>query len=190
MSDGYDTEEFEEFLEDFEPEEDESEAVVRRRFRRPSTAVAARLIAPRLSNAAVTEARLQASMARASSAIKTLSSRMDTIRAETARQNLALKKDIDAVKNSMLLSALLTVVVRPESADQNSLIRWLPLAPALLNGLGPSICQGGKVMSGNTMQDLVKTGVIAVAAVELYNRNKPNATTPTTPTAQMTPADD
>lgn len=133
MSNGYATEDLEAILESLESDEsDESdemaERIIRRRGRpRINTAPGTGLVPPKPQAGYVTEARLQAALARVgaqiktnSDAIKEVNTRLSAINAEQTRQAAALKKAIAeqkketaVLKNNIQLAALLPLLIRP-----------------------------------------------------------------------------
>jgi len=119
MSNGYDPGEFEAILESFESddEEDEEEAVRRRRFRRPSRAGTG-LVPPRFTNAFVSESRLQTSFARVDSQFNKIFDATQALSVKVMRQNSAMKKEINGLRNASLASAVAGLVLhltRPAS---------------------------------------------------------------------------
>jgi hypothetical protein len=132
MSNGYSQEDLEAILESLESDEsDESDEAVRRRpfFRPPATAPGRGLVPPKPQAGFVTEARLEAALARVGAQIKTnadaikaVNGRLNTVSADISRQAAALKKEteerkkeINGLKNTVQLSALLPLLMKQES---------------------------------------------------------------------------
>jgi len=133
MSNGYEMEDFEAILEALESDEsDESDELAerlrRRRYRPPTTAPGRGLVPPKPSAAYVTEARLEAALARVgaqiktnSDAIKAVNDRVSSFSAEQARQASALKKETEERKKDTARlasqaqsSALLPLLITPK----------------------------------------------------------------------------
>jgi len=166
MSNGYATEDLEAILESLESDEsDESDEMAERtrdhRSRpgsRPSTATGTGLVPPRPQAGYVTEARLQAALARVgaqiktnSDAIKAVNNRASAISSEQARQTAALKKEVEERKKDTA-----------RLASQAQLLTLLPLLQtpktALLSTqLDPSLPAGTKVLvdGGNSLNTLL-----------------------------------
>jgi hypothetical protein len=169
MSNGFATQELEAILESLEStdELDESDGMAERTRRpgsRPSTATGTGLVPPRPQAGYVTEARLQAALARVGAQIKTnsdeikaVNDRASAIRAEQARQTTALKKeteerkkDIARLASQSQLLALLPLLQTPKTVQLGAAVDNLPQGTKVLvdggdglNSLLPLLLVGG-----------------------------------------------
>ncbi len=159
MSNGYATEDLEAILESLESDEsDEADEMAEQRTRRrnwprPSTATGTGLVPPKPQTGYVTEARLQAALARVgaqiktnSDAIKALNTRASTLSAEQARQVTALKKEVEERKKDTArlasqaqLLALLPLLQTPKTIQLTSAIDNLPAGTKVLVDGGDSL---------------------------------------------------
>jgi len=157
MSNGYAMEDLEAILESIESDEsDESDEMAERTRRRPwvrpSTATGAGLVPPKPQAGYVTEARLQAALARVgaqiktnSDAIKTLNTRVGTISAEQTRQMAALKKETEERKKETArlasqaqLSALLPLLLSPKTVQLTTAVDNIPAGTKVMVDSGDS----------------------------------------------------
>ena len=159
MSNGYVTEDLEAILESLESSDelDESDGMAERTRRRPgsrpSTATGAGLVPPRPQAGYVTEARLQAALARVgaqiktnSDAIKVVNDRTSAITAEQARQTAALKKEAEERKkdsarlaNQAQLLTLLPLLQTPKTVQLSTAVDNLPAGTKVLVDGGDSL---------------------------------------------------
>ncbi len=159
MSNGYATEDLEAILESLESSDelDESDGMAERTRRRPgsrpSTATGTGLVPPRPQAGYVTEARLQAALARVGAQIKTnsdeikaVNDRASAIRAEQARQTTALKKeteerkkDIARLASQSQLLALLPLLQTPKTIQLTTAVDNLPPGTKVLVDGGDSL---------------------------------------------------
>lgn len=153
MSNGYATEDLEAILESLESDEadeaDEMAERTRRPWSRPSTASGTGLVPPKPQAGYVTEARLQAALARVgaqiktnSDAIKAVNNRANAISTEQARQTAALKKEVEERKKDTArlasqsqLLALLPLLQTPKFVQLSAAVDNIPAnAKVLLDG--------------------------------------------------------
>ena len=158
MSNGYATEDLEAILESLEADESDeademAEATRRRPWSRPSTATGTGLVPPRPQTGYVTEARLQAALARVgaqiktnSDAIKTVNDKASAISAEQARQTTALKKEAEERKKDTArlasqsqLLALLPLLQTPKTVQLSAAVDNLPPGTKVLVDGGDSL---------------------------------------------------
>ena len=162
MSNGFDRESLAAILESLESSDelDESDGMAERtrdnRIRsgpRPSTAPGTGLVPPRPQAGYVTEARLQAALARVgeqiktnSDAIKTVNDRASAISTEQARQTTALKKEAEERKKDTArlasqsqLLALLPLLQTPKTVQLSAAVDNLPPGTKVLVDGGDSL---------------------------------------------------
>jgi len=157
MSNGYATEDLEAILESLESDEADEADEMAERTRRPWTAIGTArgtgLVPPKPQAGYVTEARLQAALARVgaqiktnSDAIKTVNNRLGTISAEQARQTAALKKEAEERKKDTArlasqaqLLALLPLLQTPRTIQLSGQVDTLPAGTKVLVDGGDSL---------------------------------------------------
>jgi hypothetical protein len=159
MSNGYATEDLEAILESLEADEadeaDEAVGRTRRGFssRPPTTASGKSLVPAKPQTGFVTEARLQAALARVgeqiktnSEAIKTVNNKISTISAVQERHSATLKKeteerkkDIAGLASQAQLLALLPLLQAPKTVKLNNAVDSLPAGTNVLVDGGDSL---------------------------------------------------
>jgi hypothetical protein len=157
MSNGYAMEDLEAILESLESDEsDESDEAVRRPFRSfrpPATAPGRNLVPPKPQAGYVTEARLEAALARVGAQIKTnadaikaVNGRLNTVSADISRQAVALKKETEERKKDTArlasqgqLMALLPLLTTPKTAQLANPVDTIPAGSKVLLDGGDSL---------------------------------------------------